>query len=404
MAGVTDEAEHRRRTIWRVLLAAFTLLIIHASLYPWDLGSRTKPAVPFSFVPRLNRFLLRDAVSNLLFYAPFGAAFVLASRRRTIKVVFTATAAALLLSGTLEAIQATQRTRSSNALDLVCNVAGAGATALAMYFYRDRIRRFAAAVSPERRGMPGAWILLGLWVCFKFYPGLPLLSRTRLMDRIGLAAETSLSGWDVAAFAAEWIAVARLLELGTGGSAGCLAVVFSILIVPARLLFDGPVPGFSELLGACIGGLIWANWVSGRTRGTAFAAWAALVSLAIASLAPFEFQGPAHEFGWMPFGATLKAERTGAIGVLLGKLFRYGAAFWLLQRSGMRYGRAAAVLGAVAVGIETLQRWLPGRSPEITDLLLALFAAGGIAALEMRSEHRHAIGSSTGSSSGSRAG
>ncbi len=401
---MTGAAEDRRRKLWRVLLAAFTLLIIHASLYPWDLGSRPTPAVPFSFTPRLNRFLLRDAVSNVLFYVPFGAAFVLAARRRSIGVVFAATAAAALLSGTLETIQTTQITRSSNALDFVCNIAGAGVTALATLVYRERIRRISAALESHPHAMPGAWVLLGLWLCFKFYPGLPLLSRTRLLERFTAAAHTTLSGWDVAAFAAEWIAVARLLELGTGRSAGCFAVVLAILVVPMRLLFDGPVPGFSELAGACLGGLIWANWVAGRTRGTAVAAWAALASLAIASLAPFDFQGPAQAFGWMPFGATLEAERTSAIGVLLGKLFRYGAAFWLLHRSGMRYARAAAVLVAVASTVETLQVWLPGRSPEITDVLLALFVAGGIAALEIRSEHRQPIESSTGSSSDSRAG
>jgi VanZ family protein len=400
---VADDVEQRRRTLWRLLLAAFTLLIIHASLYPWDLGSRTPPAAPFLFTHRLNRFLLRDAVSNLLFYAPFGATFVLAARHKSIRVVFSAIAAAALLSGTLETIQTTQITRSSNALDFICNVTGTALAALATLFYRDRIRRASAALETHPQATPAAGILLALWLCFKFYPGLPLLSRTRLLERFTAAAHTPVSGWEIAAFAAEWIAVARLIELGTGRSVGCLAVVAAVLIVPARLLFDGAVPGFSELVGACLGVLIWANWVAGRTRGTAIAAWAAVGSLAIASLAPFDFQGPAQAFGWMPFGATLEAERTSAIRVLLEKLFRYGAAFWLLHRSGMRHLRAAALVVAVAFSVETLQMWLPGRSPEITDVLLALFVAGAIAALEIRGEHRHAVESPTGSSSGSRA-
>ncbi|HWR52113.1 MAG TPA: VanZ family protein, partial [Bryobacteraceae bacterium] len=236
---MTPEAEQQRRKLWRLLLAAFTLLIIHASLYPWDLGSRPIPAKAFSISSGLNRFILRDAVSNLLFYAPFGVAFVLAAGRRTLGIVFAAVAASALLSGALETIQTTQLTRSSNALDFVCNVAGAGVAAWGTRLYRDRLGRAALGARPH--GIPAAWAVLALWLCFKFYPGLPVLSRTRLLERVTAAALVPLSPWDVAAFAAEWIAVARLLELGVGPAMGCATVVAAVLIVPMRLLFDGPV-------------------------------------------------------------------------------------------------------------------------------------------------------------------
>jgi hypothetical protein len=45
---------------------------------------------------------------------------------------------------------------------------------------------------------------------------------------------------------------------------------------------------------------------------------------------------------------------------------------WLLRAGGVSWARAgAAVAGALAV-LEVVQRWLPGRTPETTDAVLAL--------------------------------
>jgi VanZ family protein len=60
---------------------------------------------------------------------------------------------------------------------------------------------------------------------------------------------------------------------------------------------------------------------------------------------------------------------------LLRKAFEYGALVWLLRTRGISYVRAAvAVAGSLAV-LEAVQRYLLGRTPEITDSVLTLLMA-----------------------------
>jgi len=56
-------------------------------------------------------------------------------------------------------------------------------------------------------------------------------------------------------------------------------------------------------------------------------------------------------------------------------VFDYGAAVWVLHASGSSYARADASVAAALFGLELLQRYLPGRTPESTDAVLALLMA-----------------------------
>jgi hypothetical protein len=71
--------------------------------------------------------------------------------------------------------------------------------------------------------------------------------------------------------------------------------------------------------------------------------------------------------------------------VLFGKVFLYGSLLWLLRASGI-----APVPGAIAVivllsVIEFAQIWLPGRTPETTDPMLAAILALGLSSTRVRS-------------------
>jgi hypothetical protein len=58
--------------------------------------------------------------------------------------------------------------------------------------------------------------------------------------------------------------------------------------------------------------------------------------------------------------------------VLFGNAFYYGAGVWLGHARRWTYTRAAIAMAAVLVVLEWVQRYLPGRTPEITDAFLAL--------------------------------
>jgi VanZ family protein len=96
-----------------------------------------------------------------------------------------------------------------------------------------------------------------------------------------------------------------------------------------------------------------------------------------------------HPFSWIPFAATFESERQSATVILLRKAFEYGALVWLFRAEGISYARAAiAVAGSLAV-LEAIQRYLPGRSPEITDSVVALLMALVLWRLSSRATRSH---------------
>ena len=124
-----------------------------------------------------------------------------------------------------------------------------------------------------------------------------------------------------------------------------------------------------ELVGLLVLAMVFTRRVS-RLAGPLLLVW-----LAVEELRPFQFQGPPGAFSWVPFEGWFLGSPESLFGTLAGKLFLYTAVIWVLHRSGARMFWAflapATILG---VG-EYAQRYLPGRTPEITDL--ALLAAGG---------------------------
>ena len=62
-------------------------------------------------------------------------------------------------------------------------------------------------------------------------------------------------------------------------------------------------------------------------------------------------------------------------GIIFGKLFLYTAILWVERSAGMRWAWALVVPGAILLTGELAQRYLPGRTPELTDLVLLLAGA-----------------------------
>jgi hypothetical protein len=69
------------------------------------------------------------------------------------------------------------------------------------------------------------------------------------------------------------------------------------------------------------------------------------------------------------------------IRILLEKSWYFGAAIWLLTEAGTRFASSVAVVVSLAAVAEVIQIWLPGRTPETTDPILALLIGLAIHAL-----------------------
>jgi hypothetical protein len=93
-------------------------------------------------------------------------------------------------------------------------------------------------------------------------------------------------------------------------------------------------------------------------------------------LRPFQFRGPPQTFWWLPFESWFVGAADTYYGTFFGKLFIYTSILWMERRSGIRWIWALAAPGAILTVGEFAQCYLPGRTPEITDVVL--LAAGAV--------------------------
>jgi VanZ family protein len=349
-------------------------LIVYGSLYPFafDFHRAVNPLTVLlhSWPAGFDRFVLRDAVINLLLYTPLGVAAFLAVVRRHSRAA--ALGAALLLgmalSSCLEMLQVYDARRMCSLFDVSTNTVGACCGAMAALVFRPKLERLTAG---RKGAQPHAALVLVLfWFAYQLFPLFPVLSRTRLRaGPAGLIGAAGFSWAEVWVAAAGWFVVALVLEaLLHRLRAWHLAA--AMLCLPARFFIVSRAPRLDEFLGAALALIIWSAVGAGARLRAGF--WMLLSAVAMRELEPLHFLASAQPFSWIPFAASLEAGRQPAVVVLFEKAFYYGAGVWLGHARGWTYARAATAMAAILAVLEWTQRYLPGRSPEITDAFLAL--------------------------------
>jgi VanZ family protein len=363
--------------VYRLLLLVIAL-IVYGSLYPWHFDFDRSGANPLwvllhSWHRGIDRWVLRDAAINLLLYFPLGmAAFLGAARRHGRLVAFAAALLiALGLSASMEMLQIYDPGRTCDLFDVFCNVSGAAAGAVAALVFQPELASLARR-KPGRHG-PATLLLAACWASYQLYPFFPLLSRTRLRASLErLAGTASFSAVEVWASAAEWLAVALALE-ALFGRMRLRWMLAAMACLPLRLFIAERSLTLDETLGAALALLFW-SLLPARKR-LPVGVFLLASAIVLRELSPFRFAQTPHPFSWIPFAATFESNRQSAIVILFRKAFEYGALVWLFRTQGIAYARAAAaVAGSLAV-LEAIQRYLPGRTPEITDSVLTLLMA-----------------------------
>jgi hypothetical protein len=260
-------------------------------------------------------------------------------------------------------------------MDVVVNTAGTGAGIAIGRLSDSRLRsletQFGAA---EARGRSASLLLLFVWIAYQVVPLFPALSRTRLRAKLALLMwPPTLTDTFVAC--AEWLAIARLLEdvVGLRRQAACLGAL--LLLLPARPFLEGRVVSTAELVGGGLALVLWWLFLQHVANRTWVVATTLLVAIIVAGLAPFRFAEATTPFSWTPFSGSLAAETDAALQVLLRKIAVYGLAIWLLRSIGLTLRVAAVAVATLLGAIEAGQVFLPGRTAEITDPLLALITA-----------------------------
>ena len=364
----------------RLLLLA-AALIVYGSLYPfrfewWRSAENPLDVMLRGWPATIDRFVLRDVALNVLLYIPLGFAAVLAAGRRSSRMA--AAAAALLLgvglSTTMEVAQVYVPGRVSSLLDVLTNSIG---TAAGVGLGLALQHRLGTLRVDRRRGLGmSAALLLAVWGSCQLYPFFPALSHSKLRDSLLLLARSwPASPSEVWAVAAEWFAALLALRAATGRSrwwwpAGTLVVLACRLLIATRNVTA------NEFAGAMLAWALWAaiaeEW---KLRVGAGLMASALV---VRELAPFHFSAAAQPFTWIPFAGTFESERQSAVVIVARKAFDYGVMIWLLRKLGVAYVWGGLTVAAVLFGFELLQVYLPGRTPEITDAVLAFLMASAL--------------------------
>lgn len=196
------------------LAGIYAVLIIYASLYPFDQW-RDQDLVPWAFLthPWTRYWSGFDVVSNLLGYAPLGFWLTLGALRSGVRRggVFYGVVTAAVLSFLLESLQSYLPMRVPSLMDFSLNVAGAISGACAAHVlerlgWLDRWSRFRA-----RWFMPDArlsLVALFLWPFALLFPSGVPFGLGQVLERV----EETLGGWLKGTPFLEWLPL-RPVEL-----------------------------------------------------------------------------------------------------------------------------------------------------------------------------------------------
>ncbi|MGO4880493.1 MAG: VanZ family protein [Bryobacteraceae bacterium] len=370
-AADTEAAPHRR------ILGIVIALILYGSLYPWQFHVRHYGRSPLwilvhAWPDAVNRYLVWDVAVNVALYLPLGIFAYLSVSARAPQVwrVMAPLVLAVGLSASIEMLQLFDDGRMCSLSDVASNAAGAAIGIAAGAYYRTRWQRLLAAPGAAALLRPsGALLLLSCWIGYQVFPMFPVWGRTNLFRRLtAMPPWSSLSPVDTLVVLAEWLTVACLLENVRGRKAtGWLTLL--LVLVPARLFIAGRTLAWPDIVGAAGAYAVWL-WLPRRgvRRALPFVLTGALI---VAELAPFHWQS-AQAFNWVPFRATFRTAWQDGLVVLFRKSFWYGSVLWLWRASGLSLAWVTAAAAVVLFGLERVQVYLPGRTPEITDAVLAV--------------------------------
>lgn len=312
--------QRRASPLARTALLAYGVLVVYAGLAPWS-GWRDLGVSPFAYLssPVPRHITAFDLIVNVLGYLPFGALLVLAlhPRVRGVAALALATAASVLLSGSIEALQNYLPQRVASNIDLATNSAGGLLGALLVLPFApgliDRGRLVQLRARWFTRESSVLLVVLALWPAAQAAPAAMLFANGRLFDGAALLVDWGLATplQIAAAFGASEFVLAEALVVAAGMLAAGLALAAAmqpaaprvpllLVLVGAALLTRGfayasafgPERAFIWLTPGAIGGLSLGALAllvaaQGRPRAVYGAAWlAALVWLLAVNLVP----------------------------------------------------------------------------------------------------------------------
>jgi VanZ family protein len=387
-----------------ILTLLYVALIVYGSLFPfegWDAPERA--FLKFLSDPWPQDFSRSDLITNVLVYIPLGlllAGWILRSLNGPSALILASVSGGLL-SIAMEGLQAFFPGRVSSKLDVIANIGGAIVGALLAWL-----------ISP--RTLPGAWIkgLRREWLL----PG-RLISISLVALLLGVMTQLALvlppQGpvrwnlsmpplWDALFDSSQLDLLAVGLYAGRAFGLGLFATLLLrprkptwwiyLMVIGGALLarlfgsmvFLKALPAGWQLpaeatTGLAVGiALLWLLSRLNATSRTALAGIAILGSYIAGALMPGSASGAteANPFNWIPFHDQMDG-LAGLLDILAGiaPFLVLGCLINLatpLYRQPDVPATGTVLVIALVSGLEWAQHFIPGRSPDITDILVVL--------------------------------
>jgi len=315
-----------------------------------------------------------DALANLFLYMPLGLALALAlsgvMRRRF--AVPVATILCGQLSLILELAQLYTPTRVGSLWDFALNMAGGAAGAL----FAPVLLRLGTGLERPALADRFALLLLACWLAGRLHPYVPSLDLGEWRVSLAPLLHGPLDGGRALRLAVLWWLAGRLAEAAFPRAAW-LVPALAIGVLAAAVPIAARVLTWADVAGTLGGLLLWALLRRGRA-GDALLVPAMIAVVLAEGLAPYAFLAVPRAFSFVPFDSAIGGSFGTGMQAILYKMLMFGGLLWALQRVGARPGPSLAFVVLLTLAVSLAQRWLPDRSAEITDALIAL--AAGLAA------------------------
>ena len=366
-------------------------LLAYGSLYPFHWAPRSEDLFGFLMHPGAAYLERGDMVQNVLVYMPFGLLLAAwwAERHRYWPGLLLALAAGTLFSLGAEVAQEWLPARVSSAADVAMNALGTLLGALlAGLLRRDtlsgaRLLAWRDAWFPRGAIANTGLVVVGLWLLAQTSPLIPVFSLARWKYSLGplyfqlhgaMAFRPLVLFCLLCNFSALGLLLRALVKPGRNWLR--LHCGLLLLVLAAQVLIDGHRLSLEEVMGAALSLPLLAVLL--RLQPVP-AAWCAMALLAAAmaayELGPGETGWVASSFNWVPFRGHMRS-LTGFTHIL-EFLWPFMGMAWLARQVSppARHHAIAlgggALLAAAMLAMEAAQLYLPGRTADITQVMLA---------------------------------
>jgi VanZ family protein len=318
-----------------------------------------------------------DLLGNIVLYLPLGyfCLRVLPSRiGGPWRVLLTVFAGAMLSCG-IELTQYYDQGRVTSAGDVYTNVFGTFVGAASgQLFGRD----IGVPLFREIRSRPFPTLLIASWLGYRLYPYVPTIDLHKYWEAVQpIVLRPEVTLYNSFRYAVMWLTVGALLEaVADRRRSRWLFPLLAGAILFAKILIISQEVTLDEIVGIAAGYIIWLVLVVLPERPRALLVALPLFAYVVLwRLEPFHFSTVARPFGWIPFYSLLNGSFEVNTESYLEKVFYYGSLIWLMARAGLPIWLCGILVSAILLAVSGAEIYLPSRSAEVTDAIMALIIA-----------------------------